>query len=190
MPNDDLLLNDELCRPAQELDPLSLIISAAEGLMYYFAGRNDTAIEQLHKALELDPDFFVAHWELGLAYEQKQMYEEALSEVENARKLSPENSAILESIGETYALSGRRSEAVQVLNQLVRLSKRQFVSPYIIAELNVALSANDQAFQWLERAFAERDNNLIYLGVDPSLRNIRLDPRYQDLLRRVGLSRG
>jgi tetratricopeptide (TPR) repeat protein len=172
---------------ARELDPMSLIINTSEGLMFYFAGRYDAAIEQFHKALELDPDFFVAHWQLGLAYEQKRMYEEALSEFQKAMTLSPANSTILESLGETYALSGRRSEALKVLNQLTQLSKQEFVSPYVIAALNVTLGDNDQAFEWLEKAYHQRDNNVIFLKVDPSLRAIRPDHRFQELLRRIGL---
>jgi tetratricopeptide (TPR) repeat protein len=174
---------------ARELDPLSLIINATQGLMFYLAGREDAAIEQLHQALELDPEFFVAHWELGLAYQQKQMYEEARLEFQKARAISPRNSAILESLGETYALSGKRNEALQILNQLIQISKQEVVSSYVIAELCVTLGANDQAFEWLEKAYDQRDSNLIFLKVDPALRTIRSDPRFHDLLRRIGLSK-
>jgi serine/threonine protein kinase/Tfp pilus assembly protein PilF len=176
-------------RRAQELDPLSLIINTNVGWMLYFAGRYDAAIEQFRQVLELDADFFVAHWELGLAYEQKGMYAEARAEFQKARMLSPNNPVILGSLGEAYALSGRRHEAREILNQLTQLSKQQFVSPYLIAVLNVGLGANDQAFQWLEMAYEQRDNGLIFLKVDPRLRTIRSDPRFQDLLRRVGLSK-
>jgi serine/threonine-protein kinase len=174
---------------AQELDPLSLIINTNVGWVLYFAGRYDAAVEQLRKALELDPDFFVAHWELGLAYDQEGMNEEARSEFQKARMFSPSNPVILASLGEADAGSGRRNEAREILNQLTQLSKQQFVSPYVIAVLNVALGANDEAFQWLERAYEQRDNNLILLKVDPRLRTIRSDPRFQDLLRRIGFSK-
>ena len=173
---------------ARELDPLSLIINTSEGLMYYFAGRYDNAIQQFQNTLELDPDFFVARWELGMAYQQKQNYDQAASEFQKARKLSPGNTSILESLAEAYALSGKKKEALRILDQLDRLSKREFVSPYIFAELNVALENTDQAFKRLETAFDQRDNNLIFLNVDPSLQTIRSDPRFQELLRRVGLS--
>jgi tetratricopeptide (TPR) repeat protein len=174
---------------AQELDPLSLIINTNVGWVLYFAGRYDAAVEQLRKALELDLDFFVAHWELGLAYDQEGLNEEARSEFQKARMFSPSNPVILASLGEADAGSGRRNEAREILNQLTQLSKQQFVSPYVIAVLTVALGANDEAFQWLERAYEQRDNNLILLKVDPRLRTIRSDPRFQDLLRRIGFSK-
>ena len=174
---------------AQELDPLSLIINTAHGLMLYFANRYDDAIVQFHKVLELDPDFFVARWQLGLVYEQKGMYAEARSEFEQARKLSPRNPAILGSLGEVDALSGRRKEALDALHQLTRLSKTEFVSPFVIALLETALGDRDQAFASLDKAYDRRDNYLIFLKVDPAFRTMRPDARFQNLLQRIGLSK-
>ena len=174
---------------AQELDPLSLINNTTLGLMLYFAGRYDDAIAQVHNVLELDPDFFVARWQLGLAYEQKGMYAEARSEFEQARKLSPRSPAILGSLGEVDALSGRRKEALNALQQLTRLSKTEFVSPFLIALLETALGDRDQAFACLDKAYDRRDNYLIFLNVDPALRTMRLDARFQNLLQRVGLTK-
>ena len=174
---------------AQDLDPLSLIINTTHGLMLYFAGKYDDAIEQYNNVLDMDSDFYVAHWQLGLAYEQKQMYEQALAEFQKASKLSPRNSSILESIGETYALAGRRTEARQILSQLTRLSKREFVAPELMAYLYVGLGDTDKAFDALNKAYDLRDNNLIFLNVDPSFRSIRSDARFQDLLQRLGLSK-
>ena len=172
---------------AQELDPLSLIMNTSVGLMLYFANQYDEAIEQFRKVLELDPDFFVARWELGLVYEVKGMYEEARSEFQKARALSPGNPSILESLAEVDALSGRRTELREILRQLDQLSKHEFVSPYALALLNVALGAKDQAFESLEKAYDRRDNNLIFLNVDPALRTLRSDARFQRLLQRLGL---
>jgi tetratricopeptide (TPR) repeat protein len=138
--------------------------------------------------LELDPDFFVTHWELGLAYEQKGMYEQARSEFERARTLSPDNTVILASLGYVYALSGRRTQALEILNELTKLSKQRFVSPYVIGELNVGLGANDQAFKWFEEAYHQRDNWLIFLKVDPRLDALRSSARFQALLSRLGLT--
>lgn len=173
---------------AQALDPLSLITNTSVGLMLYFAGRYDDSIQQYHKVLELDPNFFVAHWELGLAYEEKGMLQEARSELEKARALSPDNPTILESLAEIDALSGRKAQAERVLRQLTRNVQKEFVSPYVIALLDTALGDKDAAFYELEKAYELRDNNLIFLNVDPSLRAIRADRRFSALLRRVGLS--
>lgn len=175
-------------KQAQALDPLSLITNTSVGLMFYFSGKYDDAIPQFHKMLELDPNFFVAHWELGLAYEQKGMLAEARSEVEEAKVLSPDNPSILESLAEIDALSGRIPQARDRLRQLTRPAKNQFISPYLIALLYAALGSNDDAFTSLERAHAVRDNSLIFLKVDPALRTLRPDPRFQKLLQRIGLS--
>lgn len=173
---------------AQELDPLSLISNTNVGLMFYFAGRYDDAIHQFHKVLELDPGFFVAHWTLGLAYEAKGMLDESRAEIDKARALSPDNPAILESLAETDALGGRTQQAHETLNALTQSSKKGFVSPYLIALLDTALGAKDEAFRSLAQACDLRDNNLIFLNVDPSLRTLRPDPRFQKLVERIGLS--
>jgi TolB-like protein/DNA-binding winged helix-turn-helix (wHTH) protein/Flp pilus assembly protein TadD len=174
---------------AQELDPLSLIMNTSVGLMYYFAGRYDESIQLFHKALELDPNFFVAHWELGLAYEEKGMLEEARSELEKASNLSPDNPTIRESLAEIDALSGRKAQAREVLRQLTQAPKKEFVSPYVIALLNATLGDKDAAFRALEQACEQRDNNLIFLAVDPGLRGLRGDARYPKLLERIGLAK-
>jgi TolB-like protein/DNA-binding winged helix-turn-helix (wHTH) protein/Tfp pilus assembly protein PilF len=172
---------------AQELDPLSLIVNNTVGLMFYFAGDYDNAIAQFGKVLELDSDFFVAHWALGVTYEQKGMYKEARVELQKALALSPKNVSILESLGEVDALSGRTREARQILQHLAGLSKQEFVPPYLLAALNLALGDKEQTFVWLEKAYNGRDNNLIFLNVDPCLRTIRGDTRFQELVRRMGL---
>ena len=174
---------------AHELDPLSLINNSAQGLMLYFGGEYDAAIDQLHATLELDSDFFVAHWLLGMAYEQKRQYEDARSEFQKARRLAPRNSAILESLGEIAALSGRKKESLEILRELNQLSKQEFVSPYNLALLNVALGDKDRALDSLQEAYAQRDSNIIYLKLDPALQSIRSDARFQELLRRIGLSK-
>jgi eukaryotic-like serine/threonine-protein kinase len=173
---------------AQKLDPLSSIVNTSVGWMLYYSRRYDEAIGQFRKVLELDPDFFVTHWELGLAYEQKGMYEESRSEFERARTLSPDNPVILASLGYVDAVSGRRTEALEILNELGKLSKQRFVSPYVIGELHVGLGANDEALNWFEEAYHQRDNWLIFLKVDPRLDALRSSARFQALLSRLGLT--
>lgn len=173
---------------AQELDPLSLITNTSVGLMLYFAGRYDDAVQEYRKVLELDPNFFVAHWELGLAYEEKGMLVEARLELERARALSPDNSTILESLAEVDVLSGRTAQARRVLRRLTQNDQKEFVSPYVVALLDATLGDKDAAFDELEKAYAQRDNNLIFLNVDPSLRALRSDSRFPMLLQRIGLS--
>lgn len=117
------------------------------------------------------------------------MFEEARAEIEKASSLSPDNPTIRESLAEVDALSGRTAQAREILRQLTRAPKEEFVSSYVIALLNTALGDKDAALRDLEKAYEQRDNNLIFLAVDPGLRGLRGDSRYARLLERIGLSR-
>ncbi len=174
-------------RRAQELDPLSLIIGTAMGGSFYFARQYDQAIEQLQKTLELDPNFSWAHYLAAWAYEQKGMYEEAVTALKNALTLRGGSPEILARLGHTYAKSGRRDEAMEILDELHDLSKQGHVSSYDVAVIHVGLGDLDQAFALLERAYVERSSRLVYLNVDPLFDCLRSDPRFADLVRRLGL---
>jgi DNA-binding SARP family transcriptional activator/TolB-like protein/Flp pilus assembly protein TadD len=173
---------------AQELDPLSLIINTNVGTLLYLARQYDEAIEQYQNALEIDPTFIITHWMLGLAYEQKEMYREAIMEFQRAVALSGESALPLALLGHAYAISGEESEALKVLNELEELSKRKYVSPYRVGAIHVGLGDGDQAIEWLQRAYQERDAWLIWLKADPVFDSLRSDPRFQDILRRIGLA--
>jgi DNA-binding winged helix-turn-helix (wHTH) protein/TolB-like protein/Flp pilus assembly protein TadD len=169
-------------RRAQELDPLSLIINMEVGRIFYFMRQYDQAIAQYKKTLELDPNFELARSNLGVAYEQKGMYEEAIAEYQKmpSRGLAP--------IGRVYALSGKRREAQKVLVELKEQSKKTYVSPVSMAVIHAGLGENEQAIAWLERAFDEGDaDRLYFLAVHPTWDGLRSEPRFQDLLRRMGL---
>ncbi len=171
---------------SQALEPLSLIISTNVGTLLYLARRYDEAIEQYHKTLDMDANFIIAHWMLGLAYEQKAMLEEAITEFHLAIELSDRSALALALAGHAYAISGKRDAARAVLDELNELAKQGYVPPYRIAAIYAGLNDNEQAFAWLERAFAERDAWMIWLKVDPVLDDLRADRRFEDLLRRVG----
>jgi eukaryotic-like serine/threonine-protein kinase len=175
-------------RQAQELDPLSLIISSIVGWVFYFDRRDDQAIAEFRKTLELDPNFWVAHWTLGRAYEQKAMFVEAIAEIQKAIDFSGGSPLSLAALGHTYAVWGRRAEAERVLNELKESSKQGYISPYGIAAIHAGLGEKDQAFIWLEKAYEERSGWLIWLRAEPISDPLRSDPRFQDLLRRIGLT--
>jgi eukaryotic-like serine/threonine-protein kinase len=174
-------------RRAQELDPLSLPINMALGWILHMAGRTDEAIEQLRKTLELDPNFITAHHRLGLAYERKGMYEEAIAEFQKVFDLSGGKPLGLATLGRAYAVSGRREQGQKALAELLELSKRRYVSPAHIALIYAALGDKDQAFVWLDRAEKEHDMLLGRLKVDPRYDSLRTDPRFTELMRRVGV---
>lgn len=172
---------------AQELDPLSLIINADVAWVFYFARQYDRVIEHCQKTLEIDPDFVPAHFSLGLAYEQKAMYKEAIEELQKAVILSERSPGHLGELGRIYAVSGNRGEAMKILAELKELSKRRHVKPQSIAVVYIGLGEKDHAFEWLEKAYEERDGWVTSLNVDPRVDSLRADPRFADLLRRVGL---
>jgi serine/threonine protein kinase/Tfp pilus assembly protein PilF len=175
-------------RQALELDPLSLPISADVGLLLYLARRHVGAIDQFVKTLEMDQNFVYSHWGLALAYEQKQMYNEAIAEFQKAISLSGRSTLPLAQLGHAYTVSGLKSQALAVLDQLSELSNQRFVSPYRIAAIHAGLGDKDRAFQWLERAYEERDGWLIWLKLDPVMEVLSYDRRFTDLLRRIGLA--
>ncbi len=171
---------------AQELDPLSLVINTELAYPFYYAGQYDQAIQQGRRALELDPNFYRAHWLLGLVYEQKGMFGEAIAELQRAASLSGRTPIIFAALGHAYAVAGKRGEAQKVLDELREVSKRRYVPSYHVAQIYVGLGEKQQALAWLEKAYQER-SWVPPLRFDPSFDGLRSDPRFADLLRRIGL---
>jgi len=176
----------EEIKRAHEIDPLSLPINRDVGLVYYRARHCDRAIEQYLKTIEMDPGFWSAHQHLGWAYEQKAMYEEAIAELNHAIASAGDRVRILADLGHVYAVSGRRKEAEKALAELTGQSTQHYVSPYEIAVIYTGLEERDRAFEWLDQACLERSGWLIYLKVEPMLDSLRADPKFRDLLLRVG----
>jgi TolB-like protein/Flp pilus assembly protein TadD len=170
---------------AQELDPLSLPISATFGGILIYARLYDEAIDQHQKAAELYPSHAPAHHVLGKAYLQAGRYEEAVAEFQRARKLLGDKPETLAGLGHTYAVMGKKAEARQILGRLTEMSTRGYAPSFYIALLHGALGQKDQAFAWLEKAYDARHPNLAWLKMDPWADPLRLDPRFQDLLRRM-----
>jgi tetratricopeptide (TPR) repeat protein len=169
-----------------ELEPLSFVASSHLAWIYYLSGQSDRAIEQGKKILDLDPTSFPARRYLGLAYEQKGMYTEAINEFQKGVKLSG-SPLMLALLGHAYAVSGKRSEAQQVLNDLQQLQSQRYVSPYTVAAIYAGLNDQEQAFKWLDKAVDERDIWLMNLKVDPVFAKLRQNRRFTDLLARIRL---
>jgi serine/threonine-protein kinase len=172
---------------AQELDPLSLIISTDVAKEFLYARKYDQAIQQCRKTLELDPNFYRVYKYLGLAYAKKSMFEEAITVFQKAKDLSAGHPAILGSLGYAYALSGRKREAQKMLNELEKKSKQQYISSIYFSTIYIGLGEKDRAFEWLEKAYNERSVWLIYIHRSPIYDRIRSDPRYTDLLKKMDL---
>ncbi|HZS50542.1 MAG TPA: protein kinase [Bryobacterales bacterium] len=170
-----------------ELDPFSLVANTAAGSALYYAGRYDQAIEQLRKCIAMDQNFGPAHLFLGRAFKQKAAYAEASAEVQRALDLSGGGSNELAALGHTFAIAGRTLDAVKILDDLKERSKQTYVQPVGIAGIYIGLGDKDRAFEWLQRAYEDRSGWLIYLNVDPMFHPLRQDPRFRELIRRVGL---
>ena len=171
-------------RKAENLDPLSLIISADMAELFLVAHLNDDAIKQSRRTADMDSNFAVAHYELGQAFVQEHRYNEGIAEFRKAVDLSGGSSIPFGSnLAYAYALSNQRDEALRILNDLKTRSTRDASE---IALIYVGLGEKDQAMTWLETAYAEHFNPSIL--VRPAFDPLRSDPRFQDLVHRIGLA--
>lgn len=171
---------------AQELDPLSPTVNANFGWIYFFARRYDQTIEQERKTSEIDPNFGHVHAKMGEAYAMKGMYEQAIAELQKANDLTA--GTIGMGLGHAYAVSGKRDEAREEIDKLKEQSKHSYVPPYWIAMTYAGLGEKDEAFKWLEKEYEDQDWLLCFIKVDPRWDSLRSDPRFVDLLGRLGLS--
>jgi eukaryotic-like serine/threonine-protein kinase len=174
-------------KSGQDLDPLSLIINVAVGWSLYLVRRYDEALEQLRRAVELDPNYPVTYWILGLLLRKTGCYEPAITEGEKGTKLSSGSPMMRAALAHTFGTAGRTMEARQMLDDLIELAKRKYIAPYFFAGIYLGLGENDRAMEYLEKAYEEHSHWLIYLHMDPSLDGMRDDPRFQQMLGRVGL---
>jgi eukaryotic-like serine/threonine-protein kinase len=173
-------------RRAQELDPLSAIISANAGLYLYYARDYEAAAEQLRKTLEVDDSFGVAHLYLGYVYlQQAGRTGEAVAELQKAVRHMGEDPETLSALGHAYAAAGRRADAESVLAQLRSLRERGYVSPYFVAVIYAGLGDRDRAFAALEESYQDRHPGMILLKSDPRFDPLRKDPRLTKLIRRI-----
>ena len=175
---------------ARELDPFSLAISAQRGFLLENARRYDEAIEQLRNVIAMDPNHYQAHWFLSHTYAANKQYNQAIAAAQRAVDLSERGPGALGMLGLVYGLAGKTDEATRILNELLELNKRRYVTPAALVNVYIGLGNEDQAFVWLEKAFAERSNFIAYLKVFPILDPLRSDPRFADLIQRVGLAEG
>jgi tetratricopeptide (TPR) repeat protein len=175
---------------ALALDPLSVSVNSEFGSILILARRYDAAIAQFEKTLQMDPKFARAHMGLADAYADKNAYDRALPEAETAVKLGAGAAELRVYVGCILALSGRRSEALHIVEDLIqRYRRNQEGGPVNIAVVYAALRNYDRAFEWLGRGREIRDPWLGYLTVDPRFDNLRGDPRFEQLVASVGLAR-
>jgi eukaryotic-like serine/threonine-protein kinase len=173
-------------RRAEELDPLSPIIGTNIGDAFLFARRYDEAIAQYKRVLTVDPNFQYAHIELGYCFDAKGMYREAIAEYRKGLELGYDP-AYNGYLALSLAKSGRRDEAIKLLNQLKRESGERYVPSYAIAVIYLGLGEKDEALNWLEKDIAEHSTQATYYAIVPELDDVRPEPRFKEMLRRLNL---
>jgi len=171
------------------LDPLSPVTYADLARAFYYGRRYDEAITAGRQSLEMDANFMLADVIIGEAYEQKGMYQESVAELQKVNDRAGGFPEALGALGHAYAVAGRREAALKMLAELERRSAREYVSPLDFAILHAGLGDKNRALEQLERATNEHAGWLINLAVEPRFDALRAEPRYQELLRRVGLAR-
>ena len=172
---------------ALELDPLSLIANAIKGQILYLAGQYDEASVHLQHAIDVEPNFWISRLTMGKVYERRGMYPQAIAQFQKSLDVSnaPEPKSYL---AYTYAVSGKREEAHKLLNELKQASTQQYIAPKHIALVYAGLRLNDEMFAWLEKAYEDRDISLAFIKVEPRWDEYRSDPRFMDLMHRVGFT--
>ena len=169
---------------ARELDPLSLLINAQLGMVFHFSRQYDRAIEAYQKAVEMDPNNSFARIWLTRTYTLKGEYEKAIAV---ASKPEAEDPYLLAALGEAYARWGKRDEAKKVVEKLKDLSKQSYVPPYAVSWIYIGLGEKQQALDWLEKSYENREDAMGSLNADPAFDPLRSEARFKDLVRRVGL---
>ena len=172
---------------AYELDPLSPVISENVANVYLLKNDLDSAVKQCQRTIELDPGFADAHYILGFAYLKQGRNEEATAEFQKSVELSSRASTYLGNLGYCYAVTGRRAEALTILKELEEKYSEGKSSGLFLAGVYAGLGDKDQAFAWLEKDFQQRSGQLPTVAWRLHFDGLRSDPRFADLLRRMGL---
>jgi tetratricopeptide (TPR) repeat protein len=172
---------------ARELDPLSLIIAADNGMIFYYSRQYDRAEAKLNAVLEMDPTFTRAH-AVREVYVEEGQFPEAVADIEKCRTLFG-MATYWTSLAYTYGRSGQAAEARHALDELERLNRRHPVNPAAMAWAYAGVNDKDRTLLWLNQAYEQRSNTMTALKVEPAFDFLRGDPRFQDLIHRVGLDR-
>src|SRR6266481_2945005 len=170
-----------------DLDPVSPLFNTVRAEIYYNSRQYDLAVDQASHTIEQYPTYWLAYIWLGSAYREKKMYAEALQQFSEARKLSSDHPAIMALYGHTLALAGDRAGARRTLADLHLLGQSRYVSSLYFAAVYTGLGERSTALEWLDKAYKERNDRLLYLNVDPMADPLRSEPRFRDMMKRLHL---
>ena len=174
---------------AVSIDPRSPLLNTALGEEYFHARQFKESVEPNQKALSLDPNYAVAVINLGRAYEQLRLYPQAMQAYQSILAFAPKDPALLALLGHLHAVSGQRAAANKIVLQLQQIGKDRYVPSLYVAMVYTGLGDKDEAFAWLDKAYAERCEYLVYLPTEPIADPLRSDPRFPALLQRLGLKK-
>lgn len=172
---------------ARELDPIASFAGANVGRSFFFARDYDRALEESRKVSEMDAEYPSPYVIAGFSFLHKRMFDEAVAEFQKVARLSNDSDYASPLIAYTYAVSRREDKAREIIRNLVKLSQSRYVPSDDIAVIYSGLGDKDRAFEWLNKAYDERSAQLVYLKINPMFYPLRDDPRYADLVRRIGL---
>jgi eukaryotic-like serine/threonine-protein kinase len=176
-------------KKARDIDPFSLSIAAHPGWINYLSRDAEATVREARQALKLDPNFLPARRYLALGYDLQGKYSESVPEFQKALAISPGSTLVKAELGYAYAKSGKREDALRVLDELQRSPGQRRASPFHLALVHIGLGENDRAIELLENAYNERAERLVWLRADPRFDPLRLDPRFNEILRGMGLAR-
>jgi serine/threonine-protein kinase len=172
---------------AQALDPVSSIVARDLAVIHFYRRDFETALEQCDHTIELNPHFAPAYWILGVIQEQRKDFDESAAAFQRAVHLSPQTPRMHGALGRTFALSGRKKHALEVLQKLETYARERYVSPLEFAWIQFGLGSTDVGFKWLQKALEDRSFDLISLKVDPRFDPLKDDPRFESIARRMGV---
>ena len=172
---------------AQSLDPVSSIIVRDVAVIHFYRRDFDAALDQCDHTIELNPHFSLGYLTLGFIQEQRNDFDESAAAFQRAIALSPQTPRTQAALARTYALSGKRKQALAILRRLEELAKSRYVSPFEFATIQFALGELDTGFEWLKRACQDRAFELLTIKVDPRFDALKNDHRFASVTRQMGL---
>jgi len=172
---------------AQALDPVSSIVARDLAVIHFYRRDFETALEQCDHTIELNPHFAPGYWILGVIQEQRKDFDESGAAFQRAVHLSPQTPRMHGALGRTFALSGRKPQALEVLQKLEAYARERYVSPLEFAWIQFALGETDLGFRWMQKALDDRSFDLISIKVDPRFDPLKDDRRFQAIASRMGV---
>ena len=172
----------------QETDPHRLVaIHTTRAAAYYFGREYQRAVDECEKAKQLDPEYFMLHFIAGRAYMRLNEHAKAIAHLKQARTETGEMPLMDAALGLAYAVSGKKAETMKLAEAFKAAAKKRYIPPTYFGMLFAGLGDKDKAMMWLEKAYDDRADGLTWLNVEPMLDEVRSDPRFQNLIRRIGL---